>query len=139
MSQEYKKLIVQERDEVMARLGITPDLLAGTARAGEDDQAQLTHDEFIAIQLNSLEYQKLQQLNSALQRISDGAYGICANCERPIPARRLQVIPWAEFCVPCQEEISATAGGDREESPFSGPKKETVVAGRRSPFEVTAA
>lgn len=31
-------------------------------------------------------------------------YGICLNCREPIPQKRLNAVPWALCCVPCQEE-----------------------------------
>jgi RNA polymerase-binding transcription factor DksA len=34
-----------------------------------------------------------------------GTYGICANCGRPIPAARLAVRPFAEYCVACAEKL----------------------------------
>ncbi|WP_348774208.1 TraR/DksA C4-type zinc finger protein [Micromonospora sp. WMMD1155] len=40
----------------------------------------------------------------ALGRISDGTYGLCERCHESIPAERLDVLPHARFCVPCQEK-----------------------------------
>ena len=40
---------------------------------------------------------------AAKDRMSEGTYGICADCGRPIPPRRLQVLPTATLCVQCQE------------------------------------
>lgn len=42
-----------------------------------------------------------QQL--ALKRLYDGKYGICMDCEQPIAASRLEVVPAALRCVSCQE------------------------------------
>lgn len=41
---------------------------------------------------------------TAMQRIRDGTYGICADCDKRIPAARLQVKPEAARCVACQTE-----------------------------------
>jgi len=46
-------------------------------------------------------------LTEAKDRIREGAYGICAHCARPIPQRRLKVIPTATLCVQCQERREA--------------------------------
>ena len=47
----------------------------------------------------------------ALQRMEDGAYGICLSCEDPITPKRLQAVPWAELCLNCQERSDLKAGG----------------------------
>ena len=46
-------------------------------------------------------------LTAAKDRIHEGAYGICASCGRPIPQRRLKVLPTATLCVRCQERREA--------------------------------
>lgn len=47
---------------------------------------------------------ELQQVNDALARVDAGTYGICAGCGRPIPDGRLEIRPFAEFCVACAEK-----------------------------------
>lgn len=37
----------------------------------------------------------------ALQRISEGTYGVCDNCHRPIPLGRLRGVPHARYCTRC--------------------------------------
>ncbi len=39
---------------------------------------------------------------------SKDLYGKCSNCEKQIPKKRLEVVPWAEMCVPCQEAMKTT-------------------------------
>lgn len=46
-------------------------------------------------------------VTEAKERIRQGAYGICAHCARPIPQRRLRVLPTATLCVQCQERREA--------------------------------
>ena len=45
----------------------------------------------------------VRQLRSALERLDDGPYGICLQCEEPISPKRLKAVPWAELCIGCQE------------------------------------
>ena len=40
----------------------------------------------------------------ALRRISDGTFGECANCGNPINHKRLEAVPWAQYCIACQEK-----------------------------------
>ncbi len=102
----YKKVLIQKREQVMAGLGIKFDTLAKMGRVAEEDQAQLSHDEFISLRLNSLDYVQLRMIEEALDRIDAGDYGVCLGCEEPIPAKRLQAVPWAKYCVTCQQEMS---------------------------------
>jgi|SRR5579871_5382416 len=102
----YKKVLVQKKQQVMAGLGIKFDTMAKMGRVAEEDQAQLSHDEFISLRLNSLDYVQLRMIDEALDRIEAGDYGVCMNCEEPIPAKRLQAVPWAKYCVTCQQEMS---------------------------------
>jgi DnaK suppressor protein len=102
----YKKVLIQKREQVMAGLGMKFDTLAKMGRVAEEDQAQLSHDEFISLRLNSLDYVQLRMIEEALDRIEAGDYGVCLGCEEPIPAKRLQAVPWAKYCVTCQQEMS---------------------------------
>ncbi|HEY1348140.1 MAG TPA: TraR/DksA family transcriptional regulator [Ktedonobacteraceae bacterium] len=45
----------------------------------------------------------LDEIEQALRRLDRGTYGRCSTCGRPIPARRLQAIPWATRDVECAE------------------------------------
>src|SRR5713226_3318781 len=102
----YRKMLLAKRENVMAGLGIKFDTLAKMGRVAEEDQAQLSHDEFISLRLNSLDYVQLKLIEEALDRIEAGDYGICLSCEEPIPSKRLQALPWAKYCVNCQQSLS---------------------------------
>lgn len=106
----YRKVLLEKREQVMAGLGIKFDTLAKMGRVAEEDQAQLSHDEFISLRLNSLDYVQLRMIEAALDRIEAGDYGVCLGCEEPIPAKRLQAVPWAKYCVHCQQNLSNLQG-----------------------------
>src|SRR6202171_614016 len=91
----YRKTLLEKRQNVMAGLGIKFDTLAKMGRVAEEDQAQLSHDEFISLRLNSLDYVQLRLIEEALDRIEAGDYGVCLGCEEAIPPKRLQALPWA--------------------------------------------
>ena len=44
----------------------------------------------------------LEEIDAALVRLSDGAYGLCQNCQTAIAAGRLEILPHARFCIRCQ-------------------------------------
>ena len=109
----YRKMLNEKRKNVMIGLGMKFDTLAKMGRVAEEDQAQLSHDEFISLRLNSLDYVQLRLIEEALDRIQAGDYGVCLGCEEEIPPKRLHALPWAKYCVTCQQ----TVGGMDTNSP----------------------
>jgi DnaK suppressor protein len=59
----------------------------------------------IASQLAEVESRELIYIEVALERIRDGNYGICEMCECEIDLARLQALPYASLCLPCQREV----------------------------------
>lgn len=99
---DYRRMLLARRSEVLASLGMRFDTLASIGRVAEEDQGQLSHDEFISLHLNSLEYAKLVQIEEALARLNEGDYGICLECGLPVSVKRLKAIPWARYCIDCE-------------------------------------
>jgi len=112
----YRLRLRQKRQEVLSGLGVKFDTLARMGRVAEDDQAQMSHEEFVTLRLNSLDYGQLRLVDEALDRLDSGDYGICLCCEEPIPAKRLNALPWARYCVPCQEREGAKLDLDWNET-----------------------
>jgi len=71
----------------------------------------------MSLSLRERDRMKLHAIEEALERIREGTYGICEDCEDPIPVGRLQIMPFATTCVSCQsrqervEKLSRQAGG----------------------------
>lgn len=60
------------------------------------------------IQTNILETQRLlTQIKRALDNITEGTYGTCENCGKPIDQARLDVFPMATLCVSCERKREA--------------------------------
>ena len=49
----------------------------------------------------------LREISGALHRMETGHYGTCMECEEPISAKRLDAVPWARYCVKCQDLVAA--------------------------------
>ena len=49
----------------------------------------------------------LADVERSLRAINENCYGNCIRCDRPIAVKRLQSIPWAAYCVRCQEQFEA--------------------------------
>jgi DnaK suppressor protein len=97
----------QKAAQVVARLDIPSD---------EGDLSQQSHEEWIFLNRNSIDMKLLREISGALHRIETEQYGSCMHCEEPISVKRLDAVPWARYCVTCQEQIAARiAQGEGEE------------------------
>jgi len=44
---------------------------------------------------------EIRQIDSALMRISEGSYGICSSCGKPVGDKRQEALPYATQCIEC--------------------------------------
>jgi DnaK suppressor protein len=99
----YRARLLEKRASVLSGLGTRFDTQARMGRVAEDDQAQISHDEFVSLRMNGLDYRQLRQVEEALDRLDAGDYGVWLACDVAIAEKRLQALPWARYCVTCQE------------------------------------
>ncbi len=88
----------QKAAQVVSRLDIPSD---------EGDLSQQHHEEWIFLNRNTIDMKLLREIADALHRMDIGQYGVCPECEEPISSKRLDAVPWARYCVTCQEKIAA--------------------------------
>lgn len=67
------------------------------------DQALTSTMELLRSSFQDAEAQEYKRIVLALQKIDDGTYGICVDCENPISEKRLKMFPNAARCLVCQE------------------------------------
>ncbi len=77
----------------------------------EIDRARATTDTETHASLIASEEERLRFIDEALGRVEQGRYGICAGCREPIPAERLRALPFAVYCVECQQKRHREAHG----------------------------
>src|SRR5690348_17620168 len=68
----------------------------------ETDLAQALSDRETSDILVHLLDQNREQVERALERLKEGAYGLCEDCGHRIPSERLRYQPSATRCVDCQ-------------------------------------
>jgi DnaK suppressor protein len=95
-----RSMSAQKAAQVVSRLDVPSD---------EGDLSQQHHEEWIFLNRNTIDIKLLREIADALQRIEHGTYGVCLECDEPISAKRLEAVPWARYCVTCQEQIAARA------------------------------
>lgn len=67
------------------------------------DRANNSYNRELMFSLSDGERQLVLQIDAALKRMDEGTYGRCANCGQTIAMPRLEAVPWARFCIDCQE------------------------------------
>jgi RNA polymerase-binding transcription factor DksA len=45
-------------------------------------------------------------IESAVERLDENSYGLCARCGEPIPFARLEARPYSRHCVECAERVA---------------------------------
>jgi DnaK suppressor protein len=61
------------------------------------------HHDPVAWSTSQSAHRVITQIGTALHRIETGTFGVCSRCGNPIATARLEIVPYAPTCVPCQE------------------------------------
>ena len=109
-SAPYRKILEKKAEEV--RSSMSAQKAAQVVNrldvpSDEGDLSQQHHEEWIFLNRNSIDMKLLREISDALHRMDQDSYGICMECEEPISPKRLDAVPWARYCVTCQERIAA--------------------------------
>ncbi len=68
------------------------------------DSASDSYDQDFTLERLSSSSETLQQIDEALERIEDGTYGCCEECQASIGPRRLRIKPYASLCIDCKRQ-----------------------------------
>jgi DnaK suppressor protein len=101
--EKYKERLLEERDQLERDIAGKTEL-PGTYDDGVQDSGDRSVHELsmdVEGQVMNLKSDRLQQINTALQRIEQGNYGICVRCGKEIPRKRLDADPAALTCLDC--------------------------------------
>jgi len=104
---QYRKRLVQLQQEMTALA--TRAVLEGRLADEEgtmdlaDKAANAYTKEFLFHQ-SSNERSVLLLIEEALARIAAGRYGECQQCGEELDNKRLEAVPWARHCIPCQQK-----------------------------------
>lgn len=67
---------------------------------GEGDTLNVERDQLMVVAAQA--QGRIAEIDAALARIDNGAYGVCESCHGPIPEARLEAVPEATRCVSCK-------------------------------------
>lgn len=113
-----KDLFEKQRTETLAAIDrLDRKARAATGSDPEDvgDKSVSSYSKEFLFQQLSVNRSRLKRLDAALGRIRGGNFGVCSNCGNEIPSKRLEAMPWAEYCRDCQEELEKQAAARAED------------------------
>lgn len=102
---KVKENLIAERDLLIEKLKGN-DLSVDDAETPDPvDLAVRNYSKNVMLAVSENESRQLLLIDEALLRIEDEEYGECLNCEKEIQPKRLAAIPWARYCLSCQELV----------------------------------
>ena len=103
---KYKALLLARRDELMHKSRDPEDIWIKQAN-DLIENVQLAGERDFAVRTLERETKSLVRVAAAIKRIDSGEFGLCLECDEPISPKRLAAVPWAEYCLHCQERHDA--------------------------------
>lgn len=111
----FKKIIISKKEEILDDIKhISDDTLKKSQKEASGDISGYTYhmadvatdsyDREFSLGIASNDRELLYELDDALKRIEDGAFGICEECKVVIGKNRLKAVPQARFCIKCQQK-----------------------------------
>lgn len=103
--------LIRQRDKLLSVVQSTQAQLADRWGDSADvsDRASEGFEDELDVGLMAMEAAQLEDIDDAIKRIDDGSYGICTTCEKPIPRKRLEILPFARRCLQCEGQAERQA------------------------------
>ncbi|MDD5292208.1 MAG: TraR/DksA family transcriptional regulator [Candidatus Omnitrophica bacterium] len=111
---EFKKLLIVKKEEINEEIDhISSDTFKRSQKEASGDISGYTlhmadvatdnYDREFSLGLAGNERDVLHMIDYALDKIKDGSFGFCEECNKPITKTRLKAVPYAKLCIKCQE------------------------------------
>lgn len=107
-----KKLLKETKQRLLSERTLLIDKLKDNDLSVDDsetpdpvDLAVRNYSKNVMLAVSENESRQLALIDEALLRVDDNEYGLCQNCEQEISPKRLAAIPWARYCLNCQELV----------------------------------
>jgi DnaK suppressor protein len=100
---ERFRLILESMLKDTARPKVQREDIAVENAPDAVDHSQRAAEREMAIHQIESNFNRAQNIKLALERIADGSYGTCLRCDCDISLKRLEAVPWAAYCIQCQD------------------------------------
>jgi len=103
---EFRQILQSQLDELLREAGKTVSEMTDEKTNFPDptDRASLESDRNFELRIRDRERKLIMKIREALERIEDGEFGICENCEEEIGEARLRARPVTTLCIECKTE-----------------------------------
>jgi DnaK suppressor protein len=112
--QKFRDLLTQKQEElseIVHRKKEEQEFQQEDPEIGDEaDIATRSVEKEILFDITDAEKQNLDGIEAALRKIEKGAFGRCESCQKTIPRLRLEVMPWARYCIQCQAKNETPTG-----------------------------
>lgn len=103
-TEKLTTLLRHRQEELSGALRNREEIVIEKAPDAIDEVQQMGERE-LAVRNLDRDSRMLRLIRLALDRAANGTYGICLHCEEEILPKRLAALPWAAYCIKCQEKI----------------------------------
>jgi len=111
---KYKKLLMKVRESINGDINhIAKDNLKSQKESSGDlsgysfhmaDMASDSYDRELSLNIASEEQEVIYEIDDALKRMEEGKFGLCISCDKKIPQKRLNAVPYAKYCIQCKSK-----------------------------------
>jgi DnaK suppressor protein len=102
---KIKERLLNERELLIEKLKGNDLSIDDSETPDPVDLAVRNYSKNVMLAVSENESRQLVLVDEALLRVEDDEYGQCQNCEKSINQKRLAAIPWARYCLDCQELV----------------------------------
>lgn len=103
--ENVKEKLLLLKEELEKKISDTNNSNEISDRADDLDSANRMIEEVMGSALTSSTGKNLALVNEALQKIENQTYGICQECGKNIAPQRLEMRPFAEYCIKCKTAL----------------------------------
>lgn len=101
----FREKLLKAKAEILRDLEVEQEYFSFNDQGDLVDIADNVINNEILNKLSDLDIQKLKMIDSALEKIENGTYGVCEGTGKPIPEARLNAIPWTPYTVEYAEQL----------------------------------
>ncbi len=105
--EKYRKKLLEKRheivDEFQKNVNYRKESVSDDGTQDIADKANMAYNKEFIFSLTDAERDQLQLIEEALGRLEGKEFGVCVSCNNEIKASRLEAVPWAKYCLNCQE------------------------------------
>jgi DnaK suppressor protein len=105
--QMYRKRLLHQREMIVNRVYRLEEELLETSAPAIDygDRSLADEPEEVLLRLDEQSRREFEDVQAALERLDTGVFGQCERCAKLISRARLDALPTARRCAPCQERM----------------------------------